>query len=307
MWDDSRLLSCPGCVQTAVLWLLLLTAGVIKWAQLSPGGSKALAGFQLAMSSGVGFALGCAVVWSGVCLLRQCLLRRAAKRRAQRSSFGSSSGGDGGAGSAPSAAGSAAALSAAGALGSAAARAGGGVGDELEELPLRLLSKRNSLLNLAAAAAAAAREPSFALQAAVPGLGPGALAPPPPLVGLQRDSTAATGAYFSASSSFKRGSTISLRGGGTCSDTGEIRAERRSCCYAPPDQILPGFGGGSCTTLPDPRPADRGAAAAPGAAAALAAVPARQVGADAASGDGSHGEGAPLLPAVPWSEHGIWR
>jgi len=70
--------------------LLLLTSGVNKWADLSPGGSDALAGVQLAMSSGVGFALVCAVVLSGWGLARRFLARRqaakAAKARASQSS-----------------------------------------------------------------------------------------------------------------------------------------------------------------------------------------------------------------------------
>ncbi len=277
-----------------MLWLLLLTAGVIKWAQLSPGGDKALAGLQLAMSSGVGFALGCAVVWSGVCLLRQCLLRRAAKRRAQRSSFGSSTGT--GVGSGHSAASDAAAILAHSRLGSAAVLAAADMGvDQFDELPLRLLSKRGSLLNLAAAAPE--RELSFRPQSAGPGLGLGPAAPPPPLVGLQRDSTAATGIYFSASSSFKRdstaatgtylsasssfkwGSTISLRGGGTSTDAGEIRVGRQSWYNAPAGQPSAGDGTAGPVAV-DSQPAD---------------------------GSAAGSEGAPLLTALPSSEPLLWR
>ena len=59
-----------------MLWLLLLTSGVNKWAQLSPGGSRALAGVQLAMSSGVGFLLGAAIVMSGVGIVRRWSIKR---------------------------------------------------------------------------------------------------------------------------------------------------------------------------------------------------------------------------------------
>lgn len=292
----------------AVLWLLLLTAGVIKWAQLSPAGDKALAAFQLAMSSGVGFALGCAVVWSGVCLLRQCLLRRAAKRRAQRSSFGSAS--DGGASSRRSAAAGTAALFAHSRLGSGVALGGDAPADAFNELPLRLLSKRGSLLNLAAAAGAAAAAQAGAsppvLHAASSGYGAALPPPPPPLVGLQRDSTAATGTFFSAASSFKRGSS-SLCGLGTSTDAGEIGAGRHSCGDALADPPLADLGSG-CPAAHS-FSAEEGSTAICGDADAVVAVttcpPASY--ASAAGSDGSCLEAAPLLPVAPGSEPLMWR
>ncbi|KAL4457343.1 hypothetical protein ABPG75_012208 [Micractinium tetrahymenae] len=284
-----------------VLWLLLLTAGVNKWAQLSPGGDKALAGFQLALSSGMGFALGCAVVWSGVCLLRQYLLRRAAKRRAQRSSFGSTS--EGAASSSRrSGAGSAAALFAPHSrLGSAAALAAAGSADVFDELPLRILSKRGSLVDLRSAAVPAGA------QAGAPAAG--ALAAPPPLVGLQRDSTAATGAFYTATSSFKRSSgSCSLRGLGTSTDAGEIGAGLlHSCCDAPAEQSLAGGSGGAGHAAGvAAKAAGDGAGA---GAAAVGAGTAKELAEDAgATGSGSiPREVAPPPPLVPWSEPVQWR
>ena len=62
----------------AVLFLLLLSAGVNKWQDLTPSGSRALAAGQLALSSGIGFVLFSVIVYSTVLILRN----RAAKHAA---------------------------------------------------------------------------------------------------------------------------------------------------------------------------------------------------------------------------------
>lgn len=68
----------------AVLWLLLLSAGINKWADFSVEGSHALAGIQLALSSGVGFLLLFAIVRSGFGLARQLTRKYTARRQASR-------------------------------------------------------------------------------------------------------------------------------------------------------------------------------------------------------------------------------
>lgn len=76
----------PSKRPAAVLWLLLLSAGINKWASLSDAGSRALAGGQLVLSSGVGFLLLFAIVRSGLGIARQLTRKFTARRKAARDS-----------------------------------------------------------------------------------------------------------------------------------------------------------------------------------------------------------------------------
>jgi hypothetical protein len=67
-----------------VLWFLLLTSGVNKWADLSDTGSRALAGVELTASSGVGFLLFCGIFFSAVSIARRLSRNYTAKRREKR-------------------------------------------------------------------------------------------------------------------------------------------------------------------------------------------------------------------------------
>jgi hypothetical protein len=64
--------------------VLLLTSGVNKWAELSDGGDRALAGVQLALSSGVGFLLFVAVVMAAIKMIRGFHRSYTAKKAAKK-------------------------------------------------------------------------------------------------------------------------------------------------------------------------------------------------------------------------------
>ena len=53
-----------------MLWLLLLSGGIAKWAALSPLKERALGGAQLALSSAVAFVLISAVALNGINIVR---------------------------------------------------------------------------------------------------------------------------------------------------------------------------------------------------------------------------------------------
>lgn len=75
--------ACACCRRrSAVLWLLLLSGGIAKWASLSPLGERALGGAQLALSSAVAFVLVGAVAVNGVSMLRR--VRKSVNVRGRR-------------------------------------------------------------------------------------------------------------------------------------------------------------------------------------------------------------------------------
>ena len=78
--------------------MLLLTSGVNKWADLSGSGDRALAGFQLALSSGVGFLLLCAIVMAAIKMIKGFHRSYTAKKAAEKAAAagGEDGGEDGG-------------------------------------------------------------------------------------------------------------------------------------------------------------------------------------------------------------------
>ena len=80
--------------------MLLLTSGVSKWADLSDNGDRALAGVQLALSSGVGFLLLAAVVMAAVKIIRglhrNYTTKKAAEAAAEAGGDGNEEGGEDG-------------------------------------------------------------------------------------------------------------------------------------------------------------------------------------------------------------------
>ena len=75
-----------------MLWLLLLTSGVTKWANPLPvGGELAMSVVQIGLASGVAFLLAFAVIYSGMKLAHRWQRRMAEKRRAARAARGSGS------------------------------------------------------------------------------------------------------------------------------------------------------------------------------------------------------------------------
>ena len=80
--------------------MLLLTSGVSKWADLSDNGDRALAGVQLALSSGVGFLLLAFVVMAAVKIIRgfhqSYTTKKAAEAAAEAGGDGSEEGGEDG-------------------------------------------------------------------------------------------------------------------------------------------------------------------------------------------------------------------
>lgn len=162
-----------------MLWLLLLSAGVSKWADLSSGGAKALSVVQLVLSSGVGFLLGAAVFFNGLQLAKQFSKswsnKRKAKQQARLSlpaveavSGSGSGGGEGTGGGAGGAQGVQAGSQAGDACSSSGTRGGGKlrISGTLGCLPCAGGSKRGSLVDLEDGEIHAAHDEAAALNKA---------------------------------------------------------------------------------------------------------------------------------------------